>query len=379
MSGGISSGGGVLCILGTRPEAIKFAPVITALAARAVPVIVCSSGQQRDLIRAALADFGLIPDIDLDLMLPAQSPQAFIAAALPLLGGVIGRVMPGMVLVQGDTATALAGAMAAAYARVPLGHIEAGLRSGAAEPFPEDMHRRVIAQLATHHFAPTATTQAALVREGVALGGIFVTGNPVIDALRLAEARLASNAALRARIASALPALRADRPLLLVTAHRRENHLRMSDIAEAIAILAARHDVDIVVPLHPNPAAGAILAERLDGLPHVKMVPPLDYFSFVTLLRRARLVLTDSGGVQEEAPALGCPVLVLRDSTERPEGVMAGAARLVGTDPATIVAAASELIENGTAHKMMAKAILPYGDGYAADRIAAIVATELVR
>jgi UDP-N-acetylglucosamine 2-epimerase (non-hydrolysing) len=374
----MASGGGVLCILGTRPEAIKLAPVVLALAARGVAVTLCSTGQQRDLARAALADLGLVPDLDLDLMQPDQTPQAFVAAALPLIGGVIARSRPAMVIVQGDTASTLAGALAAAYARVPVGHVEAGLRSGAAEPFPEDMHRRVIAQLATHHFAPTRTAQAALVREGVAWGAIDVTGNPVIDALRLAEARLAADDDLRTRVEAELPPLRAGRPLILVTAHRRENHARMADIGAGVARLAAAHDVDVIVPVHPNPAAGAALCAQLCGLPSVALVPPLGYFAFVTLLRRARLVLTDSGGVQEEAPAFGCPVLVLRDSTERPEGVAAGAARLIGTDAAAIVAAAGELIESEAVHKAMASAILPYGDGYAADRIAAIVAAEVV-
>jgi UDP-N-acetylglucosamine 2-epimerase (non-hydrolysing) len=367
-----------VCVLGTRPEAIKLAPVVLALTARGVSVTLCSTGQQRELVRAALDDFGLIPDIDLDLMLPDQSPEAFVSTAMPLLGQVISRLSPAMVIVQGDTATTLAGAMAAAYARVPVAHVEAGLRSGAAEPFPEDMHRRVIAQLATHHFAPTQIAQAALVREGIAWGAITVTGNTVIDALRLSEARLDADPSLHARVGEALPSPREGRAQVLVTAHRRENHAHMAAIAEAVATLAAAYDVDVIVPLHPNPASGAVLRARLETVPNVSLVPPLGYLAFVTLLRRARLVLTDSGGVQEEAPAFGCPVLVLRDSTERPEGVEAGAARLVGTDPATIVAAASELIENDAVHAAMATAILPYGDGYAADRIAAIVAREVV-
>ncbi|QYE35351.1 UDP-N-acetylglucosamine 2-epimerase (non-hydrolyzing) [Polymorphobacter sp. PAMC 29334] len=379
MSGGVPSGGGVVCVLGTRPEAIKLAPVVLALAARGVAVTLCSTGQQRDLTRATLDDFGLVPNIDLDLMKPDQSPQVFVATALPLLGQTIARLAPAMVIVQGDTATTLAGAMAAAYTRVPVAHVEAGLRSGTAEPFPEDMHRRVIAQLATHHFAPTQIAQAALVREGIAWGAISVTGNPVIDALRLAEARLGADPALRAGVDQVLPPLREGRALVLVTAHRRENHVHMASIAAAVAAIAAAHDVDIVVPLHPNPASGAVLRGRLEQVTNVALVQPLGYLAFVTLLRRARLVLTDSGGVQEEAPAFGCPVLVLRDSTERPEGIEAGAARLVGTDPATIVAAVAGLITDDAVHAAMTTAILPYGDGYAADRIAAIVAAEIVR
>ena len=372
MSGGVLPGGGVLCVLGTRPEAIKLAPVILALGAQGVKITVCSTGQQRDMARAALAGFGLVPDLDLDLMQAGQTPEAFVAAALPGVAAVPARIRPGMVLVQGDTATTLAGALAAAYARVPLGHVEAGLRSHAAEPFPEDLHRRLVAQAATHHFAPTTIARAALVREGIAPGSIAVTGNPVIDALRLIETRLAAEPALQRRIISQLSVLRS-RPLVVVTAHRRENHARMGAIASAIALLAQSRDIDIVVPVHPNPAAGAVLREHLDGVANVALVPPLDYFAFVTLLRRARLVLTDSGGVQEEAPALGCPVLVLRDSTERPEGIDAGVARLVGTDPATIVAAAQHVLDDDAAHAAMAGAILPYGDGHAAERIAGIV------
>lgn len=309
-------------------------------------------------------------------MKAAQTPEAFIAAALLGIAAVFARIKPGMVLVQGDTATMLAGGLAAAYARIPLGHVEAGLRSHAAEPFPEDLHRRLVAQAATHHFAPTAAAGAALVRGGIAPGSIAVTGNPVIDALRLIETRLAAQPVLQRRIISQLPAL-GRRPLVVVTAHRRENHGRMGAIASAIATLAQSRDIDIVVPVHPNPAAGAVLRACLDGVANVALVPPLDYFAFVTLLRRARLVLTDSGGVQEEAPALGCPVLILRDSTERPEGIDAGVARLVGTGPATIVAAAQHLLDDDAAHAAMAEVVLPYGDGHAAGRIAGIVVGAL--
>lgn len=360
----------VLCVFGTRPEAIKLAPVVQALIERGITPILCSSGQQRDLTRAALADFGLVPDLDLDLMRARQTPEAFVAVALPPLGRAIARVEPRMVIVQGDTATTLAGALAAAYARVPLGHVEAGLRSGASDPFPEDLHRRLVAQAATHHFAPTVGARGALIREGVDRMAISVTGNPVIDALRWAAARLDENPGLRARVEAELPP--PGRPLVLVTAHRRENHPRMPAIAEAIAALAAAHAIDVVVPVHPNPATH--LCTRLAGIGNVHLVPPLSYFAFVTLLRRARLVLTDSGGVQEEAPAFGCPVLILRDATERPEGIAAGAARLVGTDPAAIVAAAGVLLMDDDAHAAMAVATLPYGDGRAAERIARIVA-----
>ncbi len=368
--------GGVLCILGTRPEAIKLAPVVRAVAARGVPVTVCSTGQHRDLARATLADFGLAPDVDLDLMRPAQRPGAFLAAALPPLAGVVDRVAPDVVVVQGDTASTLAGALAAGYARVPVAHVEAGLRSNAAEPFPEDLHRRLVAQAASHHFAPTTAAAEALCAEGVPAAAVTVTGNTVIDAVRLAEARLAGDDRLRGDVGRRLPPA-GGRPLVVVTAHRRENHARMPAIAAAVTALARARDVDIVVPLHPHPAAGGVLRAALADVPRVALVAPLDYFAFVTLLRRARFVLTDSGGVQEEGPALDCPVLVLRDTTERPEGIAAGAARLVGTDPDRVVAAACALLDDDGAHAAMAGAPAPYGDGHAAARIAAVIAAAL--
>ncbi len=357
--------GGVLLILGTRPEAIKLAPVVTALTARRIAVTLCTTGQHRDLAREALAVFGLVPDIDLDLMRDGQTPADVVAAALPRLGEVIARTRPAMVVVQGDTASALAGALAASYARVPVAHVEAGLRSHAAEPFPEDMHRRLVAQLATLHLAPTPTAAAALASEGVAAAAIHLTGNPVIDALHHIAAQ-------------GPPRPAAARPLVVVTAHRRENHgAPMARIAEAIARLAAPGDVDLAVLLHPHPAAGAVFAARLGGTANVRLVPPLAYPDFIALLGRARVVLTNSGGVQEEAPALGVPVLVLRESTERREGVDAGVARLVGTDPATIVAAVGVVLREAAAHAPEAGAALLYGDGRAGTRIAAHLAAAM--
>lgn len=366
MSRGVSPGGGVLCVLGTRPEAIKLTPVILTLIARGVRVTACSTGQHRDMTRASLADFELAPDLDLPQ--PGKTPQGFIAAALPIIGAMIARIAPGMVVVQGDTTSTLAGTLAAAYARVPLGHVEVGLRSNAAEPFPEDMNRRLVVQAATHHFAPTPTARAALVREGIPWGAINVTGNPVIDALRLVEARLAADGTLLARVMAELPPL-GRHPLVVVTAHRRENHARLAATASAGATLAASRDIDVVVAVHPNPAAGAALsapnlwtgqrhagaAARLSRLRHPAPPPP----------SRADRFGRGAGGDAR----VGCPVVVLRDPTDRPEGVAAGVARLVGTDPATIVAAA---------HAAMVSAILPYGDGQTADRIASLVASQVV-
>lgn len=327
---GAGQNGGVLCVLGTRPEAIKLAPVVLALAGKDTAVTICSTGQHRSLARATLADFGLVPDIDLGLMRPAQTPAGFLASALPSVTQVIANCSPSLIIVQGDTASTLAGALAAAYARVPLVHVEAGLRSNATEPFPEDLHRRLATQAASHHCAPTVMAGEALLAEGIPRRAVTVTGNTVIDAVRLTEVRLAADRDLRVDVARRLPALRPGRPLIVVTAHRRENHVRMTAIAAAVMAIAAARDVDIVVALHPHPAAGGVLRAALTGVPNVALIPHLDYLAFVLLLRRARLVLTDSGGIQEEGPALDCPVLVLRDSTERREGIDAGAAKLVG-------------------------------------------------
>ncbi len=376
MSGGTAADGEVLCVVGTRPEAIKLAPVVIALAALGIPVAVCSTGQHRDLVRVALADFGLAAEVDLDLMTDKQTPAGFLATALPAVTAIIGRRRPAVVMVQGDTASTLSGALAAAYARVPIAHVEAGLRSQATEPFPEDLHRRLVAQTATFHFAPTPAAAAALIAEGIDPLAITTTGNTVIDAVEYIERRVArTRPRAEADEVSAITA--GARPLIVVTAHRRENHARMPAIAAAVSTIARGRDCDIVVALHPHPAAGGVLRAALSDVPNIVLAPPLGYVAFLTLLRRARLVLTDSGGVQEEGPALGCPVLVLREITERPEGIAAGAARLVGTDPPTIVAAAFRLIDDDAAHAAMARAVRPYGDGTAAQRIADVLSVAL--
>lgn len=363
----------LLMVVGTRPEAIKLAPLIIALRERAVlPVIICATDQHRELLDGALADFGLTADIDLDLMQPRQQPVAFVAAALPALSSVLAATQPEAVVVQGDTASAYAGAQAGFYAQIPVIHIEAGLRSGnPAEPFPEELHRRLIAQLATLHFAPAAAAHAALRRERVDDAAIEVVGNTGIDALRLTAARLAADPALQRLAAAQLPAVDPALPLMLVTIHRRENHgSRLLAVTAALRQLAASGGVNIVIAVHPHPAVREILTTQLAGVPGISLTPPLSYLAFVTLLQRARLVLTDSGGVQEEAPALGCPVLVMRSTTERGEGVSAGAAQLVGTDADAIVAAVGRLLGDAGHHAAMATPRLPYGDGYAAGRIA---------
>lgn len=360
--------GAILFVAGTRPEALKLAPVILDLARLGRPTLLVATGQHRELLAGALAAFGLVPDNDLDIMRPGQSPADVIGQLVPLLARYFATMQPAAVIVQGDTASALAGAQAAFYARVPLIHIEAGLRSGNAEPFPEEGHRRLIAQLAGLHFAPTAAARMALLAEGIAPDTVHVTGNTGIDALHLMQSRLAREPALAAAIAKRFAAVDRRRPLILVTAHRRENHgARLAAILAAVGVLAA--EAEMVVTLHPNPAVSGPTIAVLGSIPGVHLLPPLEYPEFVWLMSQATLALTDSGGVQEEAPALGLPVLVLRDVTERHEGVASGNARLVGTETAAIVAAVRGLLADTGALQRMGEAALPYGAGDASRQI----------
>lgn len=362
----------ILCVVGTRPEAVKLAPAILALRAQpGLTAIVCATGQHRDLLQEALAGFGIAPDIDLDLMQHGQSPADVVAASLPALMRVIAAAGPAAVLVQGDTATAFAAAQAAYYSGVPLGHVEAGLRSFAAEPFPEEGHRRAIAQLADMHFAPTMSARIALLAEGIDPAAVHVTGNSGIDALRLVEA-----AAMRHE-RPALPRLDPARSLVVVTIHRRENHgAPLRRVAAALRLLVENHGIEVVLPVHPHPAVSEPLHRLLGGLPAMHLVPPLEHGAFLTLLRGAALVLTDSGGVQEEAPALGVPALVLRDVTERGEGLVSGNAVMVGTDTATIIAAVRAVLDDAGQRARMSTPALPYGDGAAAPRIVAVLAAR---
>ena len=348
--------GKLFVVVGTRPEAIKLAPVIRALRTAGATVTVCATGQHRTLAGEALAWFGLVPDLGLGPH-PADL-DGLSASLLTAVGAAIDAEQPERVIVQGDTASALAGALAAHHRRLPVAHVEAGLRSGdLAAPWPEEGNRRLIAALADLHFAPTEVAAAALRAENIAAAAIHMTGNSGIDALRL--------------IPPGPPPLDpGGRRLILVTCHRRESFGRgIAGIAAALRALARRPDVTIALPLHPNPVVRAGLG-ALDG---VRLLDPLTYPDFVRLLAAAHLVLTDSGGVQEEAPALGVPVLVLRDTTERPEGVAAGTARLVGTKARRILAEACRLLDDPAAHAAMARAHCPYGDGHAARRIAAVL------
>jgi len=365
----------ILVVFGTRPEAIKLFPVIAALrAAPGLEPVVLVTGQHREMLDQVLEIAGLVPDHDLALMQPGQSLDQISARLLTGIGAVLDAEQPDMVIVQGDTATAMCGALAAYYRKIPVGHVEAGLRSGNIyHPWPEEVNRKIIGSFADLHFAPTETAANALRREAVAESRIFVTGNTVVDALQWVTQQLADDPG-RAGVMAPVEARFAGKRIIGVTTHRRENFgSGMDDIAAAIRTLAAREDVAIVFPVHLNPAVRAAMLPILGDLPNVALLEPLDYINFTRLLQVADLMLTDSGGVQEEAPALGKPVLVMRDTTERPEGVVAGTARLVGTDRATIIAEASRLLDDPAAYAAMAQAHNPFGDGQSAGRIADII------
>ncbi|MBN8848426.1 MULTISPECIES: UDP-N-acetylglucosamine 2-epimerase (non-hydrolyzing) [unclassified Sphingomonas] len=365
----------VLLIFGTRPEAIKLFPVVRALAGRpGIAPRVCVTAQHRGLLDQVLAIAGLTPDIDLDLMEPGQTLDRLTARLLTGLGETMDRERPDRVIVQGDTATAMAGALAAYYRKIPVAHVEAGLRSGNIyHPWPEEVNRRIVAPIADLHFAPTDTAAEALARENIR-AGVHVTGNTVIDALHWTNARIDAEPTLAAGLDDIARRF-AGKRIVLVTTHRRENFGGgMENIAHAIADIAAREDVAVIFPMHPNPNVGAVMDAILGDRPNIARIEPLDYPHFIRALRLCHLALTDSGGVQEEAPALGKPVLVMRDTTERPEGVAAGTARLVGTDRARIVSEVFTLIDDKAAWSQMARAHNPFGDGHAAERIAGVIA-----
>ncbi len=366
-------------MFGTRPEAIKMAPLVHALRAdgRFEPGIVVTA-QHREMLDQVLDCFGITADVDLDLMTERQTLADLTARALQGLGRVIAERRPAAVAVQGDTTTTFCGALAAFYEGVPIVHLEAGLRTGdVRSPFPEEMNRRLVTRVADLHLAPTETARRALLGDGVDPGRIVLTGNTVIDALlwTVDHAGPAPSAVVRA--------IEADpRRVVLVTAHRRESFgAGMAAIAEALVELASDPALLLVVPLHRNPNVGDVLGPALRGRDNVVLTEPLGYRDFVAVMRRCELVLTDSGGVQEEAPSLGKPVLVLRDNTERPDAVTAGTARLVGTDTRRIVTETRHLLDDPAAYAAMANATNPYGDGTAAarsiDAIAALLGVGL--
>lgn len=372
MSTGQAPAKRVMVIYGTRPEAIKLAPVIRAIAAspRLRPVVTLT-GQHQTMVEQVNSMFGIRPDHHLDVIRPGQSLHRLTARVLERLSPALQQERPDAVVVQGDTTSAFAGALTAFYERVPVVHVEAGLRTGDLySPFPEEANRRLTDQIATLHLAPTPVSKRNLLRDGIPSRSVLVTGNTVIDALLWT---------VQQHLPYRDPALEAvdstDAPVLLVTTHRRESWgQRMRDVASAVARLARKHpDLLVVLPLHPNPVVREALLPALHGLGNVKLVEPMNYGAFARLLQRCTIVLTDSGGVQEEAPSLGKPVLVMRDTTERPEAVSAGTARLVGTDPERVYSEVDHLLASPRAYRTMANAVNPYGDGHAAQRTATAI------
>lgn len=360
----------IAVVLGTRPEAVKLSPLIHALRAReGWETIVVATAQHRSLLDQALGMFDIRPDIDLDLMAPNQSLPSLTSRVLQGVSRTLADVRSDLVIVQGDTTTVFAAALAAFYANVPVGHVEAGLRTKTLrQPFPEEANRRLTSVLATLHFAPTVWARDQLLAEGVAAESIVVTGNTVVDALRLIQTRRPAEHPRAPRLA---PTHDDARRRILFTSHRRENHgYELERICEAVRRIAARFpDVELRYPVHPNPNVSEPVTRLLGTTAGITLLPPLDYQHFVHEMSRATLIVTDSGGVQEEAPTFGVPVLVLRESTERPEACYAGTARLVGTDPDTIVSEVDRLLTDAEAYRAMAGRGNPFGDGHATGRI----------
>lgn len=357
----------ILCVVGTRPEAIKMAPVILALKAEPwANVRLLATAQHRHMLDQVLDFFGLEPDIDLNIMRPNQALTTLTARLLLELDLVLETEKPDVVLAQGDTTTVMAAALACFYHHIPFGHIEAGLRTGDLQsPFPEEANRVIAGRLAHWHFAPTESSRKNLLREGIADSNIAVTGNTVIDALLMTAAK---DCALGIDLDS-------DKRLILVTSHRRENFgTPFRNICRALQALAERNpNVQFLYPVHPNPNVKDVAHELLGLFPNIHLCAPLEYAPFVTAMKRAYLIISDSGGVQEEAPALGKPVLVLRDETERPEAVDQGVVKLVGANFDRILAETQRLLDDAAAYRAMARGVSPYGDGRASERIVRVL------
>jgi len=363
----------ILTIFGTRPEAIKLAPLVEAL--RTLPgdrePVVCVTAQHRGMLDQVLDVFGIRPAYDLDLMRSGQSLLQSCSRMLAALEPVFDEVKPSFVLVQGDTTTTFAGALAAFYRGVPVGHVEAGLRTGdLSQPFPEEANRLLTSRIATLHFAATAWAAGNLLREGAPPESVSITGNTGIDAV-LAVARRLDAGELRSPVRPTWPE---GKKMILVTAHRRESFgPGFERICDALELLAARPDVRLIYPVHPNPHVCETVRGRLSGLSNVTLLEPLDYLSFVDLMRRSHFLITDSGGVQEEGPSLGKPILVLREKTERPEAVTAGTVRLVGTSPELIFREAAALLDDPKEYERRSCVHNPYGDGLASGRVVELI------
>lgn len=363
----------ILLVFGTRPEAIKMAPVVKNLGScPGLEVRLCVTAQHRQMLDQVLQLFEITPDFDLDLMQPGQSLTDLTCNVLKGVGDVFRQYRPDWVLVHGDTTTTFATSLAAYYHQIAVAHVEAGLRTHTVySPWPEEANRQIVGRLTQLHFAPTAQARQNLLHEGVADDAIIVTGNTVIDALQMANHRIEHDAKLKSELASQFPFLEPARKTVLVTGHRRENFgAGFESICQALLDIAAEPGVQVVYPVHLNPRVQEPVMRLLDGREHIHLIAPQDYLPFVYLMKRSYLILTDSGGIQEEAPSMGKPVLVMRETTERPEAVEAGTVKLVGTSRQTIVDTTLELIRNVSAYEKMSKAHNPYGDGLASQRIA---------
>ena len=362
----------VMVICGTRPEAIKLAPLITKLKATPqIDVSLCSTGQHREMLHQVFELFELTPDFDLDLMQEGQTLTDVTTNILLALDKLFKQHKPDIVIVHGDTNTTMSASLAAFYNGIKIAHVEAGLRTGNIQsPWPEEANRKITSVLANRNYAPTALSRDNLLREGVESDKIIITGNTVIDALNMSLDKLSSDTALLSEIAAQLPALSKEKHLVLVTGHRRENLGKgIESLCRALEVLANRDDVQIIWPVHLNPKVGDAVRPILGEKANVHLIPPVQYLEFVYLMDNAKLIITDSGGIQEEAPSLGIPVLVTRDTTERPEAVTSGTVKLVGSSYQTILFEATALLDDDALHQAMSVAQNPYGDGLACGRI----------
>ena len=362
----------ILSVFGTRPEAIKMAPLIKAMMANPqISSFTCVTAQHREMLDQVLDLFEIVPDVDLNIMKPGQDLNHITTEVLQKLTPVLQKIKPDRVLVHGDTTTTMAAAMASFYQQIPVGHVEAGLRTGNIKsPWPEEMNRKVVSALADMHFAPTRQAYTNLINENVNRESIVVTGNTVVDATLMISDLLRSNEKMQRKYEERFPFFENDKRVILVTAHRRENFgSGIEGICEALKQLAGREDVLVVYPVHPNPRIKEPVTRILGNVKNVKLLSPLEYLPFIYLMNRSYIILTDSGGIQEEAPSLGKPVLVMRDTTERPEAIDAGTVKLVGTNSETIIDTTTTLIENNLEYKRMAYAHNPYGDGHASAKI----------
>lgn len=369
----------ILVVFGTRPEAIKMAPIVGALKDNSqVDTRVCVTGQHREILDRVLCLFSIKPEYDLNIMKSGQGLSHITSEVLLRLEAILKEFKPDRVLVHGDTTTTMAASLAAFYQQIPVGHVEAGLRSGNIySPWPEEMNRKITSAIADLHFAPTITAKNNLLNEGINENRIVITGNTVIDALLAVEKKLCKDEILQNEMERKFDFLKSSKKMVLVTGHRRENFgKKFENICHALAYLADNNPILIVYPVHPNPNVQEPVRRILSGHRNIYLIDPQDYLPFVFLMKRSYLLITDSGGVQEEAPSLGKPVLVMRDTTERPEAVEAGTVKLVGANKQQIIFETENLLNNKYEYEKMAKIHNPYGDGFATNRIVKEIMNE---